>query len=380
MQWLPIFSRPPRRRESARALRHRRLDLSAVLFLLLAVTGCGQLPEKEWKDLQLARQELRLQGLHAYLPEKVSQFEKEFAKTQRDFALEARYHALFRREPTENLRRAIQQRLRKAQLLRQEASAEKERLRQAGQRAIGQMEESTQAWSAPTLDPIRRQAITRLQLTTAKAKAFWQQGDYLKVRELMESVDEEAAALESQLDGLEERYRDPREQKRWQSWAQKTIEWSRNHKKAALLVDKYNRKAMLFTSGVLVKSYVADLGWNRFPDKVRGGDGATPEGRYRVTRKKSGAETRYFQALLLDYPNAADRRDFALAKRRGEINRRAQIGALIEIHGEGGRGRDWTQGCVALSNPDMETLFKAAYVGMPVTIVGQSDALTEAPR
>jgi len=260
-----------------------------ALVLLLAVTGCAQLPEKEWKDLQAARRELRLQDPHTYLPESHSAFEAAFAKTQRKFAMESNTVAFFRH--TDELRQEIDQRLREACLLRDEAAAEKERQRKAQQQAIEQFEKTAQAWSDGTLDPTQRRLIARLQLQTATAKGFWQQGDFLKVRELLETVDEEAAAFESQLEALNERYRDPREQGRWQIWALKTIEWSRNHKKAALLVDKYNRQAMLFSSGNLVQRFAVDLGWNRFPDKQQGGDGATPEGRYRVTRKKAVAQT-----------------------------------------------------------------------------------------
>jgi hypothetical protein len=43
---------------------------------------------------------------------------------------------------------------------------------------------------------------------------------------------------------------------------------------------------------------------------------------------------------------------------------------LIEIHGEGGRGKDWTQGCVALTNSDIDDLFGRVAIGTPVTIVG----------
>jgi lipoprotein-anchoring transpeptidase ErfK/SrfK len=48
------------------------------------------------------------------------------------------------------------------------------------------------------------------------------------------------------------------------------------------------------------------------------------------------------------------------------------IGGLIEIHGAGGQGRNWTDGCVALVNPDMDRLFAAVGVGTPVTIVGRA--------
>jgi len=43
---------------------------------------------------------------------------------------------------------------------------------------------------------------------------------------------------------------------------------------------------------------------------------------------------------------------------------------LIEIHGEGGKGANWTQGCIALKNEDMDELFDLAQIGTPVTIVG----------
>ena len=92
--------------------------------------------------------------------------------------------------------------------------------------------------------------------------------------------------------------------------------------------------------------------------------------KYRVVKKKDRGQSRYHRALLLDYPNAADRERFAAAQRRGEIPRGARIGGLIEIHGEGGRGQNWTEGCVALSNRDMDDLFRRVGTGTRVTIVG----------
>ena len=102
--------------------------------------------------------------------------------------------------------------------------------------------------------------------------------------------------------------------------------------------------------------------------KRRQGDRATPEGRYRIVAKKS--YSRFHRALLLDYPNAADRARFAAAQRRGEVPRDARIGGLIEIHGEGGRGQNWTDGCIALSNGDMDELYSRVSTGTRVTIVG----------
>ncbi|MFH1679588.1 MAG: L,D-transpeptidase, partial [Candidatus Eisenbacteria bacterium] len=54
----------------------------------------------------------------------------------------------------------------------------------------------------------------------------------------------------------------------------------------------------------------------------------------------------------------------------GADPRSATPGGLIEIHGDGGRGNDWTKGCVALSNEHMDRIFDAAAIGTPVTIIG----------
>jgi murein L,D-transpeptidase YafK len=104
--------------------------------------------------------------------------------------------------------------------------------------------------------------------------------------------------------------------------------------------------------------------------KLQEHDASTPEGEYRIKSKlRSGT---FGWALLLDYPNAADRARFNALKKRGTISAQARIGGNIEIHGGGGRHSDWTDGCVSLENLEMADLYKRAYVGMPVTIVGTS--------
>ncbi len=115
---------------------------------------------------------------------------------------------------------------------------------------------------------------------------------------------------------------------------------------------------------------MAELGYNSIGNKNRAGDSATPEGRGRITVKKDVGQSGYHMALLLDYPNEEDRRRFAAAKRAGRIPKGASLGNLIEVHGEGGRGKDWTKGCVALTNRDIADLFDRVRVGTPVTIVG----------
>ncbi len=116
--------------------------------------------------------------------------------------------------------------------------------------------------------------------------------------------------------------------------------------------------------------FAAELGGNGLERKLHTGDRATPEGRYKVTVKKAGGATKYYLALLIDYPNAADLRRYRAAEAGGDVRRGTGAGSLIEIHGHGGSGRDWTDGCVALTNEDMDRLYPKVRVGTPVTIVG----------
>ena len=138
-----------------------------------------------------------------------------------------------------------------------------------------------------------------------------------------------------------------------------------------ILVDKMRHRCHLYSDGRLVRTFDADLGPHWLGTKETSGDRRTPEGIYRVSEKKAGASTKYYRALLLNYPNDEDRRRFADGKRAGRIARSERIGGLIEIHGDGGSGYDWTLGCVALRNDDIADLFERAAVGTPVIIVGK---------
>jgi lipoprotein-anchoring transpeptidase ErfK/SrfK len=169
---------------------------------------------------------------------------------------------------------------------------------------------------------------------------------------------------------LEDRFRDPRLLRLWQGWVDETIEESRRSGRAAVIVDKLGRRCLLVSAGRTVERYTVELGRNGLSDKLYEGDRATPEGRYRVTSKRGRGQTRFYVALMLDYPTDEDRREHAEGLRRGLVPRGRGPGGLIEIHGHGGSGTDWTDGCVALRNEDMDRLFAAVEVGTPVTIAG----------
>jgi lipoprotein-anchoring transpeptidase ErfK/SrfK len=138
---------------------------------------------------------------------------------------------------------------------------------------------------------------------------------------------------------------------------------------SAIVVDKPARRLLVYDRGKLRRQYDVALGVHPDGRKAREGDRRTPEGVYRVLAKKDRGETRYHRALLIDYPNASDRALFVKAKAQGKIPKSARIGGLIEIHG-GGTGVDWTDGCVALENKDMDDLFRRVRVGTPILILG----------
>lgn len=158
----------------------------------------------------------------------------------------------------------------------------------------------------------------------------------------------------------------------WRRWVNETLEESRTGNTYAVIVDKTAHRTYLVRAGRRIHTFKCELGYNPARQKLFSGDAATPEGRYRVTTVKANG-SKYYKALLLDYPNARDRARFKDNKAKGIISAQARIGGLIEIHGEGGRGKDWTEGCVALTNAEMDTLLRYAAVGMPVTIVRKSD-------
>jgi hypothetical protein len=158
----------------------------------------------------------------------------------------------------------------------------------------------------------------------------------------------------------------------WRRWVQETLAASQRQGRYAVIVDKSAHKLYLVNKGKLARTFPCELGRNPAFQKLYAGDGATPEGKYSVTKVKNRG-SKYYKALLLDYPNPNDRERFAANRANGSIPSGVGPGGYIEIHGMGGRGLDWTDGCVALTNEDMDAVLAAVGVGTPVTIVRKSD-------
>lgn len=222
----------------------------------------------------------------------------------------------------------------------------------------------------PVKAPARR-GVTRSEVLVNEARLAYKRGDFIKstakVKEAGKLIDVSASSsakfLKDYMANLSQ----------WKKWARETIDWSAREQSIAIVVDKMGRTCKVYKAGRLSAQYPIELGPNWIGDKQRRGDRATPEGRYHVRKKKAQGQTKYHLALEIDYPNEADLAWFKAAKKRGELAASARIGGIIEIHGEGGRGANWTEGCVALRNDHMESVYAQAVVGTPVTIVGALD-------
>jgi len=206
--------------------------------------------------------------------------------------------------------------------------------------------------------------VARFQMAVAGSANLMKQEAYRESIRLASGVIDDATRLSGV---VHERYVGwTASRGKWREMARQTIQWSRANGAPAIIVRKLDHTCDLYVSGELIESFHAELGAHWMGAKLHRGDGVTPEGTYRIMRKKGPSETQFYKALLLNYPN--DKRD-------GRLPQGVGIGSLIEIHGNGGRGEDWTSGCVALENHDMDRLFGRVNVGTPVTIIGSDGNL-----
>jgi murein L,D-transpeptidase YafK len=128
-------------------------------------------------------------------------------------------------------------------------------------------------------------------------------------------------------------------------------------------VDKSDRQLQLLRNGVIIATFPVALGFAPEGYKTQEGDGRTPEGRYVLDW--CNPKSRFYLSIHISYPNAADR---AQAAARG-----VSPGSDIFIHGTPWparvAGRDWTLGCIAVSNADMDVIWASVADGTPITIV-----------
>ena len=129
-----------------------------------------------------------------------------------------------------------------------------------------------------------------------------------------------------------------------------------------ILIYKSRRELILLRGESVLRSYRVALGPHPAGHKEREGDGRTPEGRYLIDRRNPNSA--YHLSLHISYPNEADRaRAAALA---------VPPGGDIMIHGLRPGVRhpedDWTQGCIAVTDQEMDEIWSLVPDGTPIEI------------
>jgi murein L,D-transpeptidase YafK len=135
-----------------------------------------------------------------------------------------------------------------------------------------------------------------------------------------------------------------------------------------VVVRKAERRLYLMRGDSVLRSYRIALGLNPVGHKERSGDFRTPEGRYRLTRRNPRSD--FFLSIQVSYPNDTD---LKRARRNGW-----DAGGSIMIHGlpnqlkrspEYYENRDWTDGCIAVSNSDMVEIWLMTPDNAPIEIL-----------
>lgn len=134
-----------------------------------------------------------------------------------------------------------------------------------------------------------------------------------------------------------------------------------------VVVDKDQRKLMLVRGGRVLRTYAVALGGNPVGDKLREGDGRTPEGLYLLDWRNPRSE--FYRSIHISYPSPVDQ---AEARERG-----VDPGDNIMIHGLPERYAwlderhvrvDWTNGCIAVTNAQMDEIWSAVDDGTLIEI------------
>jgi murein L,D-transpeptidase YafK len=135
-----------------------------------------------------------------------------------------------------------------------------------------------------------------------------------------------------------------------------------------VVVDKSDRKLLLLKNGQPVREYAVSLGGQPHGKKIREGDMRTPEGVYTLDWRNP--DSRFYKSIHISYPNEQDR---AHAERLG-----VSPGGMIMIHGEHYLAamrnlyrrvrKDWTEGCIAILNENMDELWRLVDDGTPIEI------------
>ena len=146
-----------------------------------------------------------------------------------------------------------------------------------------------------------------------------------------------------------------------------------NNSALCIYIDKSDYALSFYADTLLIKQYPVVFGWNPVDDKLRQGDGCTPEGNFKVLAKYDHEAWSKF--IWIDYPNKESLTKFREAKAISLISPESTPGGEIGIHGVPinhdyiiEQGDNWTAGCIALKNRDIAEIYNFVDVGTEVII------------
>lgn len=345
--------------------------LILLSFLIVAWWKADRLPEIFPPQLESLDRQAWSHGAEAYFPERYrafhqdiidlrTQWRREQARwwpTTDTYTLQATYQNLLKKGST-LLKASTHQKFTRHQQLT--AALESERRQVTRLRALtGIFDVRRNLRTLSVTEGLLNQAASRLAQDSDKQALI-----------LLRQVRESLVPVEAQAISQMERYGTVLQLAKWNHWVTNTKDWSSKTGDTAIVVIKASRRLVVYRNGKPLRRFSIDLGFSGLQDKLLEGDGATPEGQFRILQKKGPGSTKFHKALLLNYPTNAHRQRFQEAKNKGGVAAHRGIGGLIEIHGQQPDANSTTNGCVALHNADMDAVFHLVEEGTPVTIVG----------
>ena len=140
-----------------------------------------------------------------------------------------------------------------------------------------------------------------------------------------------------------------------------------------IIVVKSDYELKVYDQDGWYATYPAVFGSKSLDDKMMEGDRKTPEGTYHITSKRP--HEKWDKMMLIDFPTKSDLEKFSERKAKGLIPKNAKIGGGIAIHGTWPHDdiavdlyQNWTNGCIALKNDDVDELYDLVTVGTQVEI------------
>lgn len=343
-----------------------------ILTILLLVFGCtAQQMPPEVKLAEEQEHNLWRSGAEVYAPAEYNRYRISFRKAKEDLIIEKSRFVWF--QDYRLVQSEFRDVLKTGYVLQEKILEQKNKKKESTSNQISLLKNRIETLKRLTEiineGRLAREDLIKAELLLSEATSRYDNSDYVAAEDKIKNLSGFIKAAEDAILPIFNRYADRSHINKWRQMADETIAESKNRDIPVIVVNKSKRILVLYKNGVPFKTYNVGLGRNGSLDKLRAGDNSTPEGKYRVIKKISAS--RYHKALLINYPNDEDRRNFIRAKKNGLIPAGARIGGLIEIHG-GGKD-SMTYGCIAMDNNAIDYIFSLIPVGTPVTIVGAVD-------